>query len=264
MLIPPKKYLDESGNVRSGGFLLNEELYTEPLIIEKANLAEKTKISEKKYKMVDNINSVAFSVNQDVLNFILKIYKKYNLILDPNYKHPLESKTKLTLDDKRELESFNSRKYLEENILNLAQIFSNCSEFYIPVRLDYRGRLYCSVEYFHYQSVDLARALLCFSKGVLVRINDDLKIKHLKIFGANCFGNKLEKKSFLERLDWVLENEIINFDNGNLNFKAENKLLFIAFCFEYKKYIEALRNNEDCFKTHFPVQFDATCIGFQH
>ena len=200
MLIPPKKYLDESGNVRLGGFLLNDELYTEPLIIEKPNLAEKTKVSDKNiiYKMVDNINSVSFSVNQEVLNFILKNYKKYNLILDPEYKHPLESKTKLTLDEKRELESFNSRKYLEGNILNLAVIYSNHSEFFIPVRLDYRGRIYCSVEYFHYQSIELARALLCFSKGEIVNITDELSINYLKIFGANCYGNKLEKNLFLE------------------------------------------------------------------
>ena len=49
-------------------------------------------------------------------------------------------------------------------------------------------------------------------------------IKYLKIFGANCFGNKLEKKSFLDRVAWIDNNteDIINFDNSILLNKAEN------------------------------------------
>jgi DNA-directed RNA polymerase, mitochondrial len=40
--------------------------------------------------------------------------------------------------------------------------------------------------------------------------------------------------------------------------------LFIAFCFEYTKYLESLRNTEDYFETHLPIQLDATCNGYQH
>jgi DNA-directed RNA polymerase len=46
--------------------------------------------------------------------------------------------------------------------------------------------------------------------------------------------------------------------------KAENKLLFIYFCFEFKKYIEAIKNKEAFFKTNLPIQLDASCNGFQH
>ena len=45
--------------------------------------------------MVDNINSVSFKINLNVLDLILKYYKKYNLIIDPEYIHPLENKIKL-------------------------------------------------------------------------------------------------------------------------------------------------------------------------
>lgn len=65
------------------------------------------------------------------------------------------------------------------------------------VRLDYRGRLYCVVEYLNYQSIELAKALLLFSNGEKIYLNDDFAIKYLKIYGANCFGNKLEKKKLI-------------------------------------------------------------------
>jgi hypothetical protein len=47
--------------------------------------------------------------------------------------------------------------------------------------------------------------------------------------------------------------------------KAKDKLLFLAFCIEYKRYVEFM-NNEDVmeFYTYLPVQLDATCNGFQH
>jgi DNA-directed RNA polymerase len=50
-----------------------------------------------------------------------------------------------------------------------------------------------------------------------------------------------------------------------LIFQAENKLLFIAFCFEYNRFLQVLYNNEvSYFETHLPIQLDATCNGYQH
>ena len=88
----------------------------------------------------------------------------------------------------------------------------------------------------------------------------------MKIFGANCFGNGIEKKSFWDRVKWVLDNEenILNFQNGFLIKQAESKPLFVSFCFEYIKYIETVNNKEEFFVTNLPIQLDATCNGFQH
>ena len=150
-------------------------------------------------------------------------------IIDLEYIHPLElsSEAKLKTRHNSVLESFLSKKSLEAQILNLAEIFRNCSELYFPVRLDYRGRVYCIVDYLNYQGTELAKALLQFSKGVKVNINDQISINYLKINGANCFG--LDKKSFKDRLAWVNENiqNILDFENGELISKAENKLLFL-------------------------------------
>ena len=86
-------------------------------------------------------------------------------------------------------------------------------------------------------------------------------------------------------MDNNLEN-IKNFHNGLLIKEAESKLLFIAFCFEFNRYLKifesvksTLMNPNDNIKyqqktdgggispkfiTYLPIQLDATCNGFQH
>jgi DNA-directed RNA polymerase len=177
--------------------------------------------------------------------------------------HPLSVKESLRKTEKVLLESFYSKRDLEKNVLGLAEIFKHVQEFYMPVRLDYRGRINVMTEYLKYQGSELAKALLLFSKGEWVKITDTSSINYLKIFGANSFGNKIKKLSFFDRVKWVEDNEdnIINFENGTLISKAEDKLLFISFCFEYNNYLNALKNNSPYFVTHLPIQLDATCNG---
>ena len=55
---------------------------------------------------------------------------------------------------------FNSKKHLELNILGFGNYIRNVSSFYLPFRLDYRGRLYCTTEYLNYQGIDLAKGIL--------------------------------------------------------------------------------------------------------
>ena len=77
--------------------------------------------------MVNKINSVEFKINENVLDFILLNNHKYGFFTDSAQVHPLTVKKKLTMIEKRELASFNSRsrsrKHLELNILGLATLF---------------------------------------------------------------------------------------------------------------------------------------------
>lgn len=58
---------------------------------------------------------------------------------------------------------------------------------------------------------------------------------------------------------------IINFRNGQLIKQAKNKLLFLAFCFEFNRWLQCINNHEVMyFETYLPIQMDATCNGFQH
>jgi DNA-directed RNA polymerase len=61
--------------------------------------------------------------------------------------------------------------------------------------MDFRGRVNCISQYLNYQSTELAKALLLFSKGERIMKNDRNAISFFKAYGANCYGNKLDKKS---------------------------------------------------------------------
>ena len=265
MIVPPKAFT----NKNNGGYLLNDELTTDSIIKNKWNNKELSTIKDNNviYDLVNNIHSVGYKINKDVLDFILYNSDDYfkNEIIDLKYKHPLIEKSKLIKSEKIELDSFLSKKELQENILGLASVLSGLPSFYIPVNLDFRGRLYCVSEFLNYQSTELAKALLLFSKAEKIYKTDNMSINYLKIYGATTFG--LDKKSAKDRLDWVDSNtkNIIDFRNGNLIKKAKNKFLFLAFCLEYNRWLLCLENHDiTFFETFLPIQLDGTCNGFQH
>lgn len=269
MIVNPKKYIkDDNGQVKLGGYLLNDVEFDTPVIIHNPELREQSVISntDSLYKTINNINSVGFKINTEVLDFIYNNAQTYKLVTDPKFIHPLEFKKKLTMHEAKELEGFRSKKYLEMNILGIANIYRLVPEFFIPIRMDNRGRIYCISNYLNYQSTELAKALLLFSRAEKILKSDKDAIKYLKIFGANCFGNGIDKLSFEERVKWVDNNDtdILDFENGCLINKAESKLLFIAFCFEYRHYKNALFNDKTYYVSYFPIQLDATCNGYQH
>ena len=146
MIVKPKPYYRKfiNGKIkeRLGGYLLNDVKYTDELIKSKWNLKESSKIRDDSviYDLVNNINSVGFKINKDVLDFLDNYGRKYNLTSIGDYEHLL-LKPKLNKSEYIELESFLSKKGLEENILGLARAYSNIHEFYLPVRLDFRGRV---------------------------------------------------------------------------------------------------------------------------
>ncbi len=271
MIVKPKLYIKTETEEKLGGYLLNDELSTDQIFIKNRFYKKQSEIKEKNivYSLVNNISSVGYKINKDVLDFIMSEYRPYyeNQLIYDDYIHPLLNKTKLTQKDRLTLDSFNSKKELQNNILGLAYMYSNVSEFFIPVRLDSRGRLYCIPDYFHYQSNELAKSLLLFSKPEKVYKNDYESLNYLKLYGANCYGNKLDKKSGQKRIDWIDQNldSIINFKDGKLIKKAENKFLFTAFCFEYNRLLSCLGDHEvNYFETYLPIQLDATCNGYQH
>lgn len=165
----------------------------------------------------------------------------------------------------QELLAHNTQIVLERTILNIVEYYKNYPNIYFPIRSDQRGRLYCMPHFFNYQASELSKALILFSKPGYIQKRDLKAFDYLKLYGANCYG--LSKKSNEEKIEWVDNNElaIVNYKDSSLINEAKDKLLFLSFCMEYKRYIEFL-NNEDSmtFSTYLPIQLDATCNGFQH
>lgn len=212
------------------------------------------------------MNGVPYKINEELFYFMLENNHKYNFFIPENEVHPLSLKTKLSKAEISELESFKSKQYLDNNVMNIAYIYSRVPYFYLPVRMDNRGRVYCQTEYLNYQSNELAKSLILFYRADEVDKFDKTAIEYLKVFGANCYGNKVDKLSLDKRIEWIdsHHDDIINYNNGELLSKANNKCLFLAFCLEYNKYINSLNNEDTYFITHLPIQLDATCNGYQH
>ena len=279
MIVKPKPYYRiklSDGYVKEhlGGYLLNNIAYTDDIIKQKWNNKRDTEIRDENviYNLVNNINSVGFKINTDVLNFINTYRNVYDLIETDNEKDKEKSnyllnRSKLNESEYIELESYLSKRVQENNTLGIAKAYSHVHEFFLPVRLDFRGRLNCISEYLNYQSGELAKSLLLFSKPEKIYKTDITAIQFLKSYGANCFGNKLDKKSWNERAKWVDDNidDIVNFRDGKLIKQSDNKLMFIAFCFEYNRLLSSFDNvNTAYFETYLPVRLDATCNGYQH
>lgn len=209
--------------------------------------------------------SVSFKVNTDLLRYLLLTSDKY--LINEDYVHPTTLIDKPTKGQKKEYTQFLSQKLLEKYIINLAKTYSTVPEIYYPLKLDNRGIMYPLPAYFHYQGCELAKALLLFSKPDIINRNDATSIEYLKSYGSVCFGNGLNLYSYEKRLEWVNKNwdRIIYFENNSIIDESENKFLFLAFCFEMRRFNNFLQNeNITQFKTYLPIQLDGTCNGFQH
>ena len=261
MLVEPKPY--NKGVL--GGYLLNDVNYRQEIFIYKSNIKEKPIIKDKNvvYHMVNNVGSTPYKINTELFEYIST--NKHDLLLDPNKPIIYEDIIKKTPHQKRKYSSEISKLSLQETILGLAEFYKNFSDIYFPVRLDIRGRVYCTSTYLTYQSSELSKALLLFSTPGIINKKDLTSIKYLEFYGVNCFGK--DKMSDSAKSKWTKDNleDIIDYDNGILLNKAKDKLLFLAFCMEYKRYMEFL-NNETAYEFHsyLPIQLDATCNGFQH
>ena len=265
MIVKPKSYTEN----KLGGYLLNDDMYTENMIIDKVAYKHTSKILKDNiiYKTVNNMSSTPFKVNKDLLDYLLRYNSEHQLLISPDYVHEYEIVKLRTKSQEKEYQSFLSKKVLQEFVINIAQTYSNVSEIYFPVKLDNRGRIYTVPSYFNYQSTELAKALISFAIPGTIHRNDDKAIEYLKAYGANCFGNGLDKKSYTKKLEWIENNKdnILNYHNSPLLNVADDKFLFLAFCIEMNRFYRFLSQDSiHVFKTYLPIQLDGTCNGFQH
>jgi DNA-directed RNA polymerase len=206
MIVIPKKYERKNGIDVLGGYLLNDLEYASPLITRNPLLKQNSSVEIKNsiFNMVNNLSSVPYKINKKVLNFILENGVKYGILLDQN-NHPMaglsKKKKKLSLKLSNELSRYNSLLTLETNVLALANIYQDIEKFYIPVMLDFRGRVYCETNYLNYQGSELAKCLLLFANPAKVSKSNIEAINNLKIHGANLYGNGLGRKSFEKRIE---------------------------------------------------------------
>lgn len=273
MVCLPKDYhysIDAKDN-KLGGHLLNDVYYADSLIKDKIGHEKSTFLRKDNIiiKMVNRYMKTPYKINNNVLEYIYLNGVDKKIVLD-------ESKEIINFKNDPHNKSFkNSPKYrslvskivLERNIISIAETYSKVKEIYFPVRLDFRTRIYCNTDYFDFQKSDLAKGLILFANPGHIRKSDEEIIKYFKAYGANMFGSKLDKKSLNYRAKWVDQNtdKLLDFKNNDIVDQAESKTCFVAFCFEYTRFMNFMSSKEELvFKTYLPIQLDATCNGYQH
>ena len=116
MIVKPNTYgrIDNKNGTSTellGGYLLNNEKYTDTIIKNKWNMSYPSKLKDNNiiYGLVNDINSVSYKINSDVLTFIINHNEEFNfLYLDDCSNLSLESK--ISGDQYNRLEAYLSKK----------------------------------------------------------------------------------------------------------------------------------------------------------
>lgn len=276
MVCEPKDYKLTSNPdiIKLGGYLLNDIQFVYDLILSKIGVEEKPKIKKRNLviDLVNGISKIPYKINTETLLFIYQFGISKKIIVDDDNKdikyflsNPYSNK--YTKEEVKKYRSLVSKIILERNIISIAETYSKVDKIYFPLVFDFRTRIYTQTDYFDYQKNDLARGLILFTNPGKITKYDNLIIRYYKAFGANMFGNGLDKKSLNYRAEWVDNNtsDILNFEHNDIVDKAESKVSFISFCFEFKKFMDFMNNpNDIVFYTYLPIQLDASCNGYQH
>jgi len=150
--------------------------------------------------------------------------------------------------------------------LSMANSYKDKEEFYYVYNCDFRGRVYCTTVGMSPQGADLGKALIHFKEGKEL---GEHGARYLSIHGANMYGE--DKLPYSERVKWVSDREEgilqvaadpVSSDSRSFWGNADKPYQFLAFCFEYARYVESGRLST--FVSTLPVGADGTCNGLQH
>ena len=235
------------------------------------------------YNAINHLQKTSWQINQKVFYVVKKLWEEGNAIAElpnrddetlPPYPYPDKSsedgfsaeeleKIRLWKRETYQIHKRNVQKrsirILVAQILRIAEEFSKYEKIYFPYQMDFRGRLYPIPVLLQPQGSDLAKGMLQFAIGKGVKDSKG-SIRWFKIHGANTFG--FDKGSYQEREAWVDSNakDIISFADNPLTNRgwaeADKPFQFLAWCFEYKLFIEAPEE----FESKIPIIMQLTLL----
>ena len=281
MVTTPKKWTNPS----NGGYLSHRLPF-----IKETHKNVKTDLPysnmDMEFECVNSLQETKWKVNTKVLNVMKEAWDQGRIIgsmpdrnelnLPPSdipkdiKKRDMDEETKI----KFKAWKVKATQVYEENIrrksqilqfmrtLNLAEKFKDFDQIYFPYQSDFRGRKYTVSSFLTPQGTEYAKSLLTFGEALPIETQE--QADWLAIHGANCAG--VDKVSFTERIQWVLDNEehIIKSAELGLDYdwwtQFDDAWLFFAFCSEWA----VLKRNGLGVLSYLPIALDGSNNGLQH
>ena len=273
LLIKPKHW----SNPYNGGYY-NENIKFNLFKSNNKEIASRVYGNTAFYDVANIQGDVSMCVNKYILEQVLYAYDnnleigcllpREGYAVPPYPKHLEEDHPeviKWRIDCKRIIDKNNYTKGSRIGIaktLWMAEKYKDEPNLYFPKQLDFRGRVYDRVPFLNSQGNDISRSLLQFTKGKLIKTEQDLN--WLKIHGANMFGIK---QDFQTKIDWVNNNLKNIYAIGRdcwaapeLWMRADKAWSFLAFC----RAIYLYQQEPSSYLCQLPCHLDCTCSSIQH
>lgn len=125
-------------------------------------------------------------------------------------------------------------------------------EFWLPIQLDFRGRMYPKTTWVTYQGTDLQKGLMCWPAAEYQY--GDAWSRSIILHTAALYGHGLDKAPFGERAQWFSREVMSGNDPVALAEGAEEPLALLAALMLY----HAGQGDR------IAIQIDGTCNGLQH
>jgi DNA-directed RNA polymerase len=266
---------------RSGGYqtidypLLGESAGREQRFVERMVGSENVDLGQV-FRCMNKLQDTAWTINHDVLRVAEHFLREGGLHGDRRIPPwPTEEQRK-----RGEARAIRNRRRAGEAAVVLARDFAGREVFWLPSRADSRGRIYTIPSVLSPIGGDLQRALLQFREPKSLASVDGYRwlLRH----GANVLGEDgsdklaadaqvslMESRAMRERVGAIAADPM---RSVNLWRAAGHPWQFLAFCFEYTRYLEPYRAGQRPaeagpdleFETVLPVALDGTCSGLQH
>ena len=172
-----------------------------------------------------------------------------------------EAKQKEQKKSKRKRQTY---KRAWRHTISEARAFADEGRFWLPVNMDYRGRMDYVPPSLNPQTSKLARALLEFADAEPVGGNAERGF--FLRYGARLYGGHERgvDQHFLEAWPDANKAKIRNAADDPINNRwwegAKDPWLFLRWCMEYRDIQEDAANH----KSHLPIYLDGTCNAMQH
>jgi DNA-directed RNA polymerase len=186
MICKPRNWeaiFDNSENIikfKNGGYYtedMRRALSTKSFLHHNSKLLKQSEESIIQKNTINFINKQKFRINKLMLDFLLEEFNNINSVIfngdNVLQKIPFnKQKNDLERDKFKNILAHNSRYFLNKRILDLAYIFQDI-DFYMPVFMDFRGRIYPYPSGLDYQGSNIARALIEFSEGCFINKDNE-------------------------------------------------------------------------------------------